>query len=129
MPPLLSIHKSLGPFRCLPLYNDTSTVTLPRVSIDHSCSCSSAQAIRLPFLSKYIPLERPAESKKTDSLPSVSYSHILLLGWSVKKILPRLSTAGPSVKLNWPDTSTGTVPAAIMPSPVMLVSLQVRPVL
>ena len=45
-------------------------------------------------------MERLLFSKKTANLPSVSYFQILLLGWSVKKIFPYLSTAGPSVKEN-----------------------------
>src|SRR6185503_5633785 len=81
-------------------------------AIDQSSFFSSAHAIRLPALSKYVPLLRPAGCTKVVSLPSTLDFMMRSLGWSVKKTLPSLSAAGPSVNEKSPESFSRFAPGA-----------------
>src|SRR3954470_13158683 len=74
---------------------------------------SSAQAHRLPLLSKQSPLARPHGCMNVESLPSTLHFMIRSFGWSVKKIFPSASQAGPSVNSNSPESLCGDSPGAM----------------
>jgi hypothetical protein len=97
----------LGPFSFFLSWSFQITVALPSLAMDHSSFFSSAQAIRFPARSKYIPLLRPAGWRKVVSLPSTLHFRMRSLGWSVKKTLPAASAVGPSVKAK-PSASFST---------------------
>src|ERR1035437_5591339 len=81
--------------------------------MDHNSVFSSAQAMRLPLPSKYIPLARPAGSRNVDNLPSTLHFMMRLFGWSVKKTLPSLSHVGPSANWKSPESFSSFAPAAM----------------
>jgi hypothetical protein len=54
----------------------------------------------------------PCAIYETDRFPSVSYFHILLLGWSVKKTFPFYQLPALPVKLNCLEINLGIAPVA-----------------
>jgi hypothetical protein len=70
----------LGPFSRFPWFSFQITVAFPFLEMDQSSFFSSAQAIRLPLASKYIPLLRPAGFRNVVSFPSTLHFRIRSLG-------------------------------------------------
>jgi hypothetical protein len=90
-----------------------STVTFLSGVIAHNSFFSSAQAIKLPLASKYMPFARPAGCMNVDSLPSTLHSRMRSFGWSVKKTLPLMSHVGPSVNWKSPASFSSFAPGAM----------------
>src|SRR5580692_8338231 len=81
--------------------------------MDQSSFFSSAQAIRLPLASIYIPLARPDGCMKVESAPSTLHSMMRLLFWSVKKTFPMESHVGPSVNEKSLESFSSVAPGAM----------------
>src|SRR6266511_3232650 len=109
------IQRSFGPLRSLPSKSFTRTVIFLSGVISHNSFFPSAQATRFPSLSKYVPLERPdGFSQSVAARSSAFHFTMRWLGWSVKKTLPSLSAAGPSVNSHPPASFSSVAPGAMI---------------